>query len=107
YPLETQLSQLLSDRQDLPQIIIISVSIIGTFLLILNIVVVTYFIYKKKSGSKSKQDEASEQGSSKSATIEMYAPSSYNETVTAETLSSISEKSATYSHGETHEEYNV
>ena len=37
----------------------------------------------------------------------MYAPSSYNETVTAETLSSISEKSATYSHGETHEDYNV
>lgn len=50
---------------------------------------------------------ASEQGSSKSATIEMYAPSSYNETVTGETLSSISEKSATYSHPENHEEYIV
>jgi len=52
-------------------------------------------------------DIASEQGSSKSATIEMYAPSSYNETVTGETLSSISEKSATYSHPENHEEYIV
>lgn len=35
--------------------------------------------------------------SSKSATIEMYAPSSYNDTVTGETLSSVSEKSETYS----------
>jgi hypothetical protein len=50
---------------------------------------------------------ASEQGSSKSATIEMYAPSSYNETVTGETLSSISEKSATYSHGDNQDEYIV
>lgn len=40
---------------------------------------------------------ASEQGSNKSATIEMYAPSSYNETVTGETLSSVSEKSESYS----------
>lgn len=40
-----------------------------------------------------------EQGNqnSKSATIEMYAPSSYNDTVTGETLSSVSEKSETYS----------
>lgn len=34
---------------------------------------------------------------SKSATIEMYAPSSYNDTMTGETLSSVSEKSETYS----------
>ena len=34
---------------------------------------------------------------SKSATIEMYAPSSYNDTVTGETLSSVSEKSDAYS----------
>lgn len=38
-----------------------------------------------------------EQSSNKSGTIEMYAPSSYNETVTGETLSSVSEKSETYS----------
>ena len=35
--------------------------------------------------------------SSKSHTIEMYAPSSYNDTMTGETLSSVSEKSETYS----------
>uniref|UniRef100_A0A1B6H393 Uncharacterized protein n=1 Tax=Cuerna arida TaxID=1464854 RepID=A0A1B6H393_9HEMI len=35
--------------------------------------------------------------SSRTATIEMYAPSSYNETVTGETLSSVSEKSESYS----------
>lgn len=40
--------------------------------------------------------EASNQNS-KSATIEMYAPSSYNDTVTGETLSSVSEKSDSYS----------
>lgn len=38
-----------------------------------------------------------EQNSNKSGTIEMYAPSSYNETMTGETLSSVSEKSETYS----------
>ena len=35
--------------------------------------------------------------SSKSAAIEMYAPSSYNDTVTGETLSSVSDKSDSYS----------
>lgn len=34
---------------------------------------------------------------SKSAAIEMYAPSSYNDTVTGETLSSVSDKSDSYS----------
>jgi len=37
----------------------------------------------------------------------MYAPSSYNETVTAETLSSVSEKSNSYSHPDHHDEYIV
>lgn len=49
----------------------------------------------------------SEQGSNKSATIEMYAPSSYNETVTGETLSSVSEKSENYSNGEVNADYAV
>lgn len=44
---------------------------------------------------------------SKSATIEMYAPSSYNDTVTGETLSSVSEKSETYSNEEGNNEYMV
>lgn len=36
--------------------------------------------------------------------MEMYAPSSYNETVTGETLSSVSEKSESYSD---QQDYNV
>ena len=38
----------------------------------------------------------SSSGSTKSATIEMYVGSSYNETISGETLSSISEKSGSY-----------
>ena len=62
YPLdrELQLSQMLSDRPDIPKIVIISVSIIGTFLLILNIVVVSYFIYKKRANNKAKQEEGTD-----------------------------------------------
>jgi len=48
---------------------------------------------------------SSEGGSSKSATIEMYAPSSYNETVNGETLSSISEKSESYSQNGSNSDY--
>lgn len=44
---------------------------------------------------------------SKSATIEMYAPSSYNDTVTGETLSSVSEKSDTYSNDGNEADYMV
>lgn len=44
---------------------------------------------------------------SKSATIEMYAPSSYNDTVTGETLSSVSEKSETYSNEGSNNDYLV
>lgn len=37
----------------------------------------------------------------------MYAPSSYNDTVTGETLSSVSEKSETYSNEESQNDYGV
>lgn len=50
--------------------------------------------------------EASTQNS-KSATIEMYAPSSYNDTVTGETLSSVSEKSDSYSNEGSQPDYMV
>lgn len=43
----------------------------------------------------------------KTATIEMYAPSSYNDTVTGETLSSVSEKSESYSNDGSQVEYTV
>lgn len=50
--------------------------------------------------------DASNQNS-KSATIEMYAPSSYNDTVTGETLSSVSEKSDSYSNEGSQPDYMV
>lgn len=43
----------------------------------------------------------------KTATIEMYAPSSYNDTVTGETLSSVSEKSESYSNDGSQGDYIV
>lgn len=47
------------------------------------------------------------QQTTKSATIEMYAPSSYNDTMTGETLSSVSEKSDSYSNDGSHPDYMV
>jgi hypothetical protein len=51
------LSQMLDGRQDVAKIVIISVSTVGTCLLLLNIFVVSYFIYKKKNNSKGKQED--------------------------------------------------
>lgn len=53
-----------------------------------------------------KKTETSAQNS-KTATIEMYAPSSYNDTVTGETLSSVSEKSDSYSNEGSNPDYMV
>lgn len=78
---------------DIPKIIITSVSVVGTSLLLLNIVLVICFVRKRR---KKRLEEESDQ-SSKTATIEMYAPSSYNETMNGETVSSTSEKSEAYS----------
>lgn len=39
------------------KIIIISASVIGTMLLLLNIVIVSYVIYKKKTNGKGKQED--------------------------------------------------
>lgn len=47
------------------------------------------------------------QQTTKSATIEMYAPSSYNDTMTGETLSSVSEKSDSYSNDGSQHDYMV
>lgn len=79
---------------DIPKIIITSVSVVGTSLLLLNIVLVICFVRKRRK--KRLEEEESDQ-SSKTATIEMYAPSSYNETMNGETISSTSEKSEAYS----------
>ncbi|XP_031640306.1 nephrin isoform X1 [Contarinia nasturtii] len=66
----------------------------GTLLVLINILIIGCCLHKRNT--KQIKREASNQNS-KSATIEMYAPSSYNDTVTGETLSSVSEKSDSYS----------
>ncbi|GAB6027447.1 hypothetical protein CHUAL_001708 [Chamberlinius hualienensis] len=124
------LTHVLRGKGEIPRIVIITVSVVGTFLLVLNVTLVVCFIrrrHKKRmeDGELAKSSlmkqlikgsnitcgnsivgaESSEQSSSKAATIEMYAPSSYNGTITGETLSSISEKSETYSEDNITEEY--
>ncbi|KAK6619129.1 hypothetical protein RUM44_003511 [Polyplax serrata] len=100
---DVMLPEELLGKADIPRIIIISVSITGVILLLFNVLLVACFILRKKN--KKVKKGPSEQGSNKSATIEMYAPSSYNETVTGETLSSVSEKSENYSNGEVNADY--
>lgn len=58
-----------------------------------------YLIYRNKTESSAQ--------TSKAANIEMYAPSSYNDTVTGETLSSVSEKSDSYSNEGSQPDYMV
>uniref|UniRef100_A0A1W7RA58 Nephrin n=1 Tax=Hadrurus spadix TaxID=141984 RepID=A0A1W7RA58_9SCOR len=94
--------QLLSGKGDIPRIIIITVSVVGSFLLVLNIILVICFVRKRR---KKRLEEDSDHCSSKAATIEMYAPSSYNETMNGETLSCTSEKSEPYSDGRSTGEY--
>ncbi|XP_065562901.1 nephrin-like isoform X2 [Artemia franciscana] len=101
---ERMMAEILKDRADVSKIVIVGVSIAVSLLLILNLVIAFVCCFRRK---KKLLEEASSDGcsSSKSGTIEMYAPSSYNGTVTGETLSSISEKSETYSHNGSHEDY--
>ncbi|XP_037781127.1 LOW QUALITY PROTEIN: nephrin-like [Penaeus monodon] len=87
---ELLLNQVLGGRGDLPKLIIIVVAIVGTMIVILNIALVICLIRRKRG---KRRDDGSDQASSKSTTNTMYAPSSYNDTVVGETLSSISEKS--------------
>ncbi|KAK8404516.1 hypothetical protein O3P69_007633 [Scylla paramamosain] len=77
-------------------LIIIIVTLVGAALLVLNVALVACFIKRR---ARKRLTASSDKGSSKSTTIEMYAPSSYTGTVTGETLSSISEKSReSYTH---------
>ncbi|XP_046676056.1 nephrin isoform X1 [Homalodisca vitripennis] len=69
-------------------------AVLGATLLLINVLLVACCLHRR---ANKRITGVSEQSSSKSATIEMYAPSSYNETVTGETLSSVSEKSESYS----------
>ncbi|ETN64564.1 nephrin [Anopheles darlingi] len=80
----------LSEKAELPSFVMFCIALAGLCLLIVNAGLVAWFIMKRRSKDSSNQG-------SKSGTFEMYAPSSYNDTVTGETLSSISEKSDAYS----------
>ncbi|XP_072934025.1 nephrin [Epargyreus clarus] len=81
------------ETSDVSKTVIVYVSITGAILILINAALVACFILKRRS--RRLKEQAGQ--SSKSATIEMYAPSSYNDTMTGETLSSVSEKSETYS----------
>ncbi|XP_046635770.1 synaptogenesis protein syg-2-like isoform X3 [Daphnia pulicaria] len=89
---------------DMPKVLIIVITIVGTALLVLNVALIACFV-RRRHRKRLAKAMSSEGGSSKSATIEMYAPSSYNETVNGETLSSISEKSESYSQNGSHSDY--
>ncbi|XP_035786032.1 nephrin-like isoform X2 [Anopheles albimanus] len=80
----------LSEKAELPSFVMFCIALAGLCLLIVNAGLVAWFIMKRRSKDSSNPG-------SKSGTFEMYAPSSYNDTVTGETLSSISEKSDGYS----------
>ncbi|CAH2062031.1 unnamed protein product, partial [Iphiclides podalirius] len=81
---------------NVPGVLIITGTIVGTALILLNVLLVGFCLHRRSN--KRIREQAGQ--SSKSATIEMYAPSSYNDTMTGETLSSVSEKSETYSQDE-------
>ncbi|KAG8196719.1 hypothetical protein JTE90_023227 [Oedothorax gibbosus] len=93
---EKVVDQALAIKENIPRIIIITVSVVGSCLLVLNIVLVICFVRKRR---KKRLEEESDHSSSKAATIEMYAPSSYNEGLNGESLSCNSEKSDNYSDG--------
>ncbi|XP_060807924.1 nephrin [Amyelois transitella] len=83
----------LVETADVSRPVIVYVSITSIVLILVNAALVACFVFKRRS--RRLKEQAGQ--SSKSATIEMYAPSSYNDTMTGETLSSVSEKSETYS----------
>ncbi|XP_022909293.1 nephrin isoform X2 [Onthophagus taurus] len=87
--------------KDFPGVLIIVGTVVGTALILMNVLLIGCCLHRR---SKKRVTEQSNQ-TSKSATIEMYAPSSYNDTVTGETLSSVSEKSETYSNEGSNNDY--
>ncbi|KAK3850984.1 hypothetical protein Pcinc_042336, partial [Petrolisthes cinctipes] len=94
---ERAISRVLADKADLPRVVTLSVSTVGGLLVVVNVVLVACVLHRRRQRQGSQA--SSDKGSSKSTTIEMYAPSSYTGTVTGETLSSISEKSReSYTH---------
>ncbi|KAM3955389.1 LOW QUALITY PROTEIN: sticks and stones [Aphomia sociella] len=82
------------ETSDMSKPVTLYVTCSGALLVLLNAAFIACFVLKRRSRRLKEQARGQ---SSKSATIEMYAPSSYNDTMTGETLSSVSEKSETYS----------
>nr|XP_036669807.1 nephrin isoform X1 [Drosophila suzukii] len=77
----------------------------GIVVVLLNVFVIGCCLHKRNEKRLKRVAETTNQPA-KTATIEMYAPSSYNDTVTGETLSSVSEKSESYSNeGSSQPEY--
>ncbi|XP_064535994.1 nephrin isoform X5 [Drosophila montana] len=76
----------------------------GITLVLLNVFLIGCCIHKRNEKRLKRVAETTNQPG-KTATIEMYAPSSYNDTVTGETLSSVSEKSESYSNEGSQPEY--
>ncbi|KAM7342980.1 nephrin adhesion molecule sticks and stones isoform 4-T5 [Cochliomyia hominivorax] len=79
----------LTENSNTPNLVVIGISLAAFGFLMVNAALVAWFFVHQK------RKKANQPG--KTATIEMYAPSSYNDTVTGETLSSVSEKSESYS----------
>ncbi|XP_053621013.1 nephrin isoform X1 [Plodia interpunctella] len=92
-PTSVQSSSEEYNSYNVPGVFIITGTIVGTALILLNVLLIGFCLHRRTN--KRIREQAGQ--SSKSATIEMYAPSSYNDTMTGETLSSVSEKSETYS----------
>ncbi|KPJ02038.1 Nephrin [Papilio xuthus] len=84
------------ESSDVSKSVTLYVCVTGAILILINAALVACFVFKRRA--RRMKEQAGQ--SSKSATIEMYAPSSYNDTMTGETLSSVSEKSETYSQDE-------
>ncbi|XP_011296560.1 nephrin isoform X1 [Musca domestica] len=82
----------LTENSNAPNLVIIGISLAAFGFLLVNAALVGWFFVHQR---RKKAETANQPG--KTATIEMYAPSSYNDTVTGETLSSVSEKSESYS----------
>ncbi|XP_050530864.1 nephrin-like [Daktulosphaira vitifoliae] len=75
-------------------IVLVLLALVTGGLILLNIIVVTYCIHRRRRFNKRVNDNTDQ--SSKTPTIEMYAPNTYNAGYD-ENMSSISEKSETYS----------
>ncbi|KAL7630675.1 UNVERIFIED_CONTAM: hypothetical protein RMT77_019119 [Armadillidium vulgare] len=105
--MEKAISRVLATKGSIPRVVTLAVSTIGGLLVIVNVVLVGCVLHRRRNKSK-ESPASSDKGSSKSTTIEMYAPSSYTGTVTGETLSSISEKSReSYTNEDSADDYDV